>query len=366
MKPNLLLAAFAYAISQVALQPKTQAQAINVQTASPYKYKVAQRLQFLGGFYRFVPSISPQGTVAGTFSNLGKTREAGIYFQNRYTRIGTGWAVAISDYDVVAGEISVPGKDGIPRFQAALFSKGRVTEVANAGGYNESIVGGINDAGDVVGNFNYYDSTGNGKGTLGFLYQNGQLTLLNNPIPNQKESSAFAINNSGLIVGGAVFPNGNIHPAIYSGGQWHDIGVIGRPGAFGGATSVNNQGWVTGFFEYSGNERNGCFLYKDGKMVDLHLPNASPQTPLVGNINDDGQIVATAPETKENGYGQAAYVYDQGQWKQIDTLLDPNQHWSIVTAYQISNTGAIVAQGIQTSSNGRESYNGTVLIEPLD
>lgn len=331
--------------------------------ASQYKYRVTERLQFFGTPYEFLPSISPKGEVAGTLSNLGKAREAAVWYQNRYTRVGAGWAAAINDYDLIAGEISIPDKGGIPRFQAALFNEGKVTEIANAGGYNESIVGGINDAGSVVGTFYYYDSSGNSKGTLGFLYQNDAVTLLGSPIPNQKASIAAAINNSGLIVGTAVFPAGS-HAATYSGGQWQDLGTIGPAGSGSSAASVNNQGWIAGTFVYPDNSRNGCFLYKDGKMADLNLPNASPPGPNVANINDQGQIVATAPGS--NNFGVAGYIYDNGQWVEIDTLLDPNERWSIVRVYGISNSGAIVAQGIQVNSGFTEVYNGTVLIEPVE
>jgi probable HAF family extracellular repeat protein len=85
--------------------------------------------------------------------------------------------------------------------------------------------------------------------------------LLGSPIPNQEASAAAAINNSGLIVGTAVFSAGS-HAANYSGGQWNDLGTIGPAESSSTATSVNNQGWITGTFEYAGNERNGCFLYK--------------------------------------------------------------------------------------------------------
>jgi probable HAF family extracellular repeat protein len=200
---------------------------------------------------------------------------------------------------------------------------------------------------------------------LGFLYQNGTVTLLGFPIPNQKASTAAAINNSGLIVGSAVFQTGR-HAATYSGGQWHDLGTIGPAGSGSEATSVNNQGWIVGTFEYAGNALNGGFLYKDGKMTNLNLPNASPDGPQVENINDQGQIVATAPAIKGNGFGVAGYLYENGQWTQIDTLLDPAQKWSIVQTYGISNTGSIVAQGIQLNSQNIEVYNGTVLLEALD
>jgi uncharacterized membrane protein len=199
MKLKGSLTVLALGISLTFVQYGVHAQGINVHGASLYKYRVAQRLQFFGRPYTFLPSISPQGAVAGTLSNLGKTIEAGVWYQGRYARVGAGWAVSINDYDLVAGEISVPDKNGIPRSQAALFNKGKVTEIANAGGYNESIVGGINDAGSLVGTFNYYDSSGNNRGTLGFLYQNGTVTLLGSPIPNQKSSVAAAINNSGVI-----------------------------------------------------------------------------------------------------------------------------------------------------------------------
>lgn len=95
------------------LATSLQAQAINVQSAAIYTYKVTQRLQLLGRPYAYLPSISWQGAVAGTLSNEGKTSEVAVWYNNRYTKLGTGSALAINDYALIAGEIPVLSKADI-------------------------------------------------------------------------------------------------------------------------------------------------------------------------------------------------------------------------------------------------------------
>ena len=354
LRRYLLGGATAYGLTFIsALLQGTNAQTVNVH--SPYPYRVAQKLtRIQNDSSAYSSGISSNGIVAGVVQTAPYTVQAAVWTNNRYTYLGRCDGVeGVNNYSVVAGQILVAGKGGLVD-QAALFANGKITQIANAGGYNQSVAGGINDSGSVVGSYNYYDSNRNLRGTLGFLYQNGNLTLLNSPVPNQKTGVATGINNNGLIIGYANFPTGS-HAATYSGGQWHDLGALGPAGSISSASSVNSQGWVVGFYAYAYNDRNGCFLYKDGKMTDLGIPNVSPSSPSNAYINDQGQVVA----------GDS--LYTNGKVVQIASLLDPKGHWLITGAVGISNQGTILATGQQLDPlTGSPTYTGTVLIEPAN
>ena len=70
---------------------------------------------------------------------------------------------------------------------------------------------GINDSGQIVGGFNFYNP-------LGFLYAGGVFTGLT--FPGSEATAAYDINNSGTIVGYYSYHgiHGDQHPAFRAGG----------------------------------------------------------------------------------------------------------------------------------------------------
>jgi probable HAF family extracellular repeat protein len=161
-----------------------------------------------------------------------------------------------------------------------------------------------------------------------FLYQNGVMTLLGYPTNAPSSnllSAAVAINDSGLIVGYAVFASGQpTHAACYTNGAWVDLGTLGPPDAFEGyANSVNDSGTIVGTW-YNDNG-SGCFIYQNGRMTDLHAPNR-PGEPF---INNAGQIVL------------GNFIYQNGVWQDINDL-DLGDGWKFWQALGINNQGAII------------------------
>jgi probable HAF family extracellular repeat protein len=108
-------------------------------------------------------------------------------------------------------------------------------------------------------------------------------------------SAAFAVNNSGQIVGESSVASGEARAFLFSGGVMQNLEALG--GSFGGnystASAVNNLGHVVGYALNSvGDAR--AFLYDGSKM--LHLDSFLGPTAVCTNlisadgINDDGQI----------------------------------------------------------------------------
>ena len=127
---------------------------------------------------------------------------------------------------------------------------------------------GINDAGDIVGN--YYDATG----THGFIDRDGKFTTLNDPLAGVGPGSGTnknGINDKGEIVG--------TYYGATSGGDGflHNKGgytTIADPNATGGtnAWGINDLGQIVGV--YSDNTGGHGFLYSDGSYVTLNAPGA--------------------------------------------------------------------------------------------
>lgn len=188
---------------------------------------------------------------------------------------------------------------------------------------------GINNASQVVG-YLYFSTPV--QATEAFLYQNGVMTPLGYPVPTIGYSQAYAINNNGLIVGTAQFSGSgygaNLHAVSYANGTWTDLGTLGTHQYWKyAATSVNDSGVIVGNWGYA--LQYGIFIYQNGQMTDLKAPVASDAL-VVPIINNAGQII------------YQNFIYQNGVWQDINTLIEPGSSWQLTGATAINNEGAIV------------------------
>jgi probable HAF family extracellular repeat protein len=125
------------------------------------------------------------------------------------------------------------------------------------------------------------------------------------------------------------------------------------------------QGTVIGESLRSGSDYSTmhAFAYSGGSMQDLGtLPGTSISS--ASDINDHGEIVgATAIAVGQPYYH--AFLYINGQMKDLNSLIDPNSGWTLVEATGINNQGEIIGRGTNTSSGGlRQAFLLTPLPEP--
>jgi hypothetical protein len=191
-----------------------------------------------------------------------------------------------------------------------------------------------------------------------------------------------AINNSGVVVGGAADPPGGTVPWIYANGKISEISGTG-PGEDNQPVGINAHGVVVGFSMGNGENSwilaNGAvtqfganqslralaindngvitghagfddqaFLYADGHLT--LLPNL-PHRPWEGQaINNRGEVVGTTTRC----CSFVGLLYDNGVTFDLNDLLTPAeaQLWHITGAVDINERGQIVGtarlQGGQT------------------
>jgi probable HAF family extracellular repeat protein len=185
----------------------------------------------------------------------------------------TGAAYGINSGGQIVGE-SYPATG--PYFHAFLYSGVQMNDLDPLGG--ESSATCINDLGQVAGS----DSS---EGA--FLYSGGTMQY----IPTL--GSPTGINHAGQIVGSMNFGNGGLYRAcMYSGGQVKNLGIISGYND-SSAYGINDAGLVVGWA--TNNDISGhAFLYNGGSMIDLNTlidPSSGWTLDQALAINDEGQIV---------------------------------------------------------------------------
>ena len=203
-----------------------------------------------------------------------------------------------------------------------------------------------------------------------------------------KNSAATAVNNGGTVVGQADNGQWGAH-AFRSGSSYEntpvwssssnrassavqDLGTLG--GKNSTALAVNDSGVIVGasnihdgqspftsFTTFGSNEAVHAFAHGlDGQygMTDLGTLLGFKNSIATG-INAQGQIVGYATDAQVDlyhyyntslSYGNAhAFLYDQGKMTDLNDLLPMNSGWLLKTAVDINDLGQIVGTG---------SYNG--------
>jgi len=224
---------------------------------------------------------------------------------------------------------------------AFIWQNGQMTDLGPA--TSEALA--VNNVGEVVGD------TPNG---FGFLFQNG---VLNTAVfPNQ--GSPLSINNSGLIAG-FTFANGMPVAAIVSSGAVTTLGYL--PGDNSSlASDVNDSGQVVGFSELvtAGHATNQqAFIWQSGVFTDLAFPSSYVSSTALA-INAQGDVVGYLTNAQEV---RSAFLYQNGQFIILNTLLPPGSDWSLVQASDLNDSDQIVGIGsINGVLHGFLYSNGTI------
>ena len=195
---------------------------------------------------------------------------------------------------------------------------------------------------------------GTGLQTGPFLYSGGSLEWLNS-LGGVSDVNPVSMSNAGQMAGSFVTSEGRRHPFLYSGGILRDLGTLG--GLDGYATQINENGHVAGQSSIANSSAQHVFLYSDGLMKDLGAVMQVNNSPYVQGINSlDEVVISTAFGVASKG----AYLYSNGEIKDINSLLVSGSGWTIVSPNGINDSGQIAA-------DATDSYGDmhAVLLNPL-
>jgi len=199
------------------------------------------------------------------------------------TRTAVGFCTAKTGQDVAFSYAKSKGK-GKGKFTPISFPKSTGTDAY-----------GINDNGDIVGD--YYDSNGTQHG---FVKRGKKYTTID--VPGDTSATAWGINNAGEFTVHAYNSSGGQDSFLYTSKGKHI--KISDPNAGGGGTQihgVNNKGDVDGTY-YDSNGSQVGFLLDGGKYYEVKDPKADNSTRADG-LNDTLEIVGRYSRANGRTFG---------------------------------------------------------------
>ena len=159
-----------------------------------------------------------------------------------------GAAIGVNDNNQVVGGTGMCGSGpalGPIAVHAVLWQNNFATDLGNLGGAVNSIAYAINESGQIVG---ASDLPGDNTGHA-FLWQKGIMTDLGT-LAGDFSSAALSINNNGLVVGLSCDQNGNCRAFLWQNGVMTDLNALTPPGSslyLLVAYDINSRGEIVGF-----------------------------------------------------------------------------------------------------------------------
>jgi probable HAF family extracellular repeat protein len=196
----------------------------------------------------------------------------------------------------------------------------------------------INERGDVVGVVQLYDMWIGEQRAV--IWRHGRISDLGPEFVAASGgfSSAFAINNSGQVVG----QMGGLSGAyIWQKGTWRLLGTLGGNGSL--AFAVNDRGQVVGSSQTASDEHH-AFLWDRGTMMDLGALPGGVHSAAYG-INNRGEIVG---QSEVDRWTSHAFLWRDGAMVDLGTLDD-----DFSRAEAINERGDIVGLGFDSSGEKR-------------
>ena len=282
-------------------------------------------------------AINEAGQVVGYATTASLKYHAFLWDKGVMTDFGTlptgstSRAFGLNDNGQVVGFAFDGSAAGGAHNHAVLWEQGVVTDLFPEPAH--SVANAINDAGQVVGQYNL---------DRPFLWQNGGFVELGSFGGGNSWGYALDINNAGQVVGSSPVNNGSDglaqHAFLWEDGVMTDLGALpGLPDSRAHAINELSQvvGFSSSFDPDTTDEVFESFLWENGVMIDLGVPGDSNQA---HDINDSGQIVGWS--------SSGAYIYDDGVVTNLNTLIPAGSGVSISVATGINNAGQIVGYGL--------------------
>ena len=273
---------------------------------------------------------------------------------------------------------------------AFAWKNGRMTQLPGLGG-NNSIGGGVNNRGQIVGwaeNAIHDPTCVSGGGLVQVLQFEAVVWEMNDgqwqvrqlpPYPGDPDAAATAINDAGQVVGisgtcdVAIGAYSAVHAVLWENGNPIDLGNLGGHG-WNTPGAINHRGVVVGFANQPNDVSNGslaflpeAFLWtKEGGMEDLHTLSGDAISEAT-DINDAGQVVGVSYQGRDFS-NPRAFIYQNGRMTALNQLLSKSDQASfyISSTGGINDLGEIAAQANLVSNGVVTTTLHAVLLVPTE
>jgi hypothetical protein len=235
-------------------------------------------------------AVNNSGMIAGDYVDSKSVQHGMILAGKKLTTVdhpncttSGGYPAAIAFYGInsagAAAGFCASTKTGL--YTGFVYSAGKFIAINFPKSTGTQAIG-INDAGDVVGD--YLDSAGVQHG---FVKKGNKYTSID--VKGETTPYAWAINNSGQMVVFAINSAGGYDSFVYNGKTFKKIADPNASTTGTIARSLNNKGDVVGAYFNSAGDEIG-FLYHGKKYYDVIDPKASTETKPDG-VNDSLEMV---------------------------------------------------------------------------
>ena len=205
----------------------------------------------------------------------------------------------------------------------------------------------IGESGEIVGR-SFLPTSGLIRSGRAFLYgknENGVAEMDNLGVLSEGDaySEAWAINDSGQVVGESGTDENHGQAFFYSGGTMKPLGTLDGQ-LYSEAFGINNSGQIVGWSYNSRTPVQGqAFIYRDGEMEELGtLPDDSYS--MARAIDEHGRVVGQSLDASGRN---RAFLWEDGVMTDLNTLIPADPSLRLLDAYAISESGKIVGSAIK-------------------
>lgn len=339
----------------------------NQQSQSQTPHYTATNLGTLGGTSGTAFGINDLGWAGGAANLTGDTSEHGVlWIAGSKIDVGTfggpnsEMVFAPNDFGQAAGwaetSLSDPLGEDFCAFGTQLVCLPFVSQfgfkikLPTLGGNNGQGVD-INILGQVVGiaETAVHDPTCTAPQVLQSLpvtWQSGRIKAFP-MLPGDRDGGAVANNDKGQAVGNSGdCTNVAAHAVLWQNNRATNLGNLGGT-MNNAAQDINNLGEVVGFSDVTGDTTSHAFLWRNGVISDLGTLPGDVSSSAEG-INNLGQVTGYSCDADGNC---RAFLWQNGTMTDLNTLLSPNASLYLEFAFFINDSGEIVGQAYQQSTN---------------
>jgi len=311
-------------------------------TAVVWDVGTVRSLGTLGGPESTSNQINALGHVVGASATAAGGLDAFVWTpEHGLTDLGTlggqySSGLGLNDEGIVVGASA----DSSGTVHAFLWSRVTGMRALTGAGVN-CLATGVNDWIQVVG-----DCTDANSVTTAFVAEGGRRPTKLSGLGGTF-SVAWAVNNTGMIVGESALPSGTHHAVRWWGGHAKpvDLGTLGGQASF--AYAVNNLGEIAGAAQDPSGVLHAVRWNADGKIADLGI--AGGASSIAYGINDAGATAGGSIETDGNS---SAVVWTSRTGQLAGTLAtnSPPSGTGRVLDYRYASRAMLISLGIHAGS----------------